>query len=234
MEPGLKSFALFLALASFTAVAQAAWVLNSKKDAMTDQVVKSARVTNEQGHSLTLYRQESGPVWATFALSDRSAEVLSSDKGPIYRIDKGEPEDLAELRRLQGQGITGPMYAWEPKWVNWLVWHGEGYPSEPHGTLARLMSGRIVVVRYFLMSGGYRESRFDVSGGKQVISRALSLDPKSASRPDEFGTAVANLTTVCASDLPKALACLDKLKQCQKSAAGDAKALKSCFASGAT
>lgn len=221
----LKKVAFALAASITATCCHAAWSVITKTDSMTDRKVKSATTTNTQGHSLTVYRRADGSAWATFALAERSVDQLSPKQAPLYRIDKDEPDDIDVVRRL-----LPDLYAWEPKWVNWQLWSGEG-AADMKTTVGRLMTGRTVVFRYHLFTGGYRETTFQLAGAGPSIALALGIPskvPARSERDTKYGTAVADLTNSCTQNLPTALKCIERVKACMATANKDADKLASC------
>jgi hypothetical protein len=147
------------------------WKVESRTDSMTDEVRKTATGTNAQGFGLAFYRDAEGQVLANFSLPPTDARQLDPRHFPMYRIDKGAPTDLERTRALEQLGLT--LAKWEPKWINFVVWHGEGAPN---GEIVEFMRGQRVVFRYWLGGGGYSETAFDLSGAGPVIAEALGVD----------------------------------------------------------
>jgi hypothetical protein len=108
-----------------------AWEYSEQVDQMTDEVGRSAFVTNSEGHKFSLYRIEpAGKVWANFRLSDDSFDQIDNEKLGLFRIDNHEPNSLVESKRLSDlmERLGGPSdraFEWTPKWVNFLIWHGK-------------------------------------------------------------------------------------------------------------
>jgi len=161
-----------LAVFAFAAFASG-WVVETKKDSMTDQERKSATIRNAKGFKLSFYRTADGGAWMLFALPEDNTDVLGSPL-PMYRIDKLKPQEIESSKRTS-QLIGSPMVQSEPKWVNVRVWHGKGEPLT--GTLRNFMEGGEVIFRYWLFTGGYKETTFDIRGGKHAIAEALGVDP---------------------------------------------------------
>ncbi len=147
------------------------WKLRVTTDAMTDQERRMAAATNADGHRLSVYRIKSGEVWMNFSVSDRSLDLISPDKLISYRIDKREPTHLQEHTRMARLGIV--TYEWEPKWVNFLLWHGK--ENEGRGEIQHLMDGSSMLVRYYLSTGGYKDAIFSLDGAGPVIADALGI-----------------------------------------------------------
>jgi hypothetical protein len=223
----MKNSIAALLLVAVVQASQAAWLVKTERDSMTDQIRKSVVVTNATGHSLTLYRRDDGSVWASFRLPRASADVLSNERAPIYRVDKSEAVDLDGLRSLQARGIV-QGYAWEPKWINWLVWSGQGAPPLESG-MQQIMSGKSVVVRYYLFTGGSKETVFAVAGGRQPITQGLDLAANAQSTStDPRAKAVADLVHACAEKL--SLKCVEAVKRCADDKVKDAEQVRACAA----
>lgn len=174
----VKSFLLAAAALVIFGTAEAKWEFHEEIDAMTDENKKSAVVLNDSGHKLSIYRiPETGQVWANFQISSQSTDQLDPELPPKLRIDKNEPIDLANtrttdefLRRYE----VGAAFDWKPKWVNFLIWHGQ-YEEGLSKILIQLMTGENAVVRYYLFTGGYKDTRFSLANAATSISQALMI-----------------------------------------------------------
>ena len=211
----------------FAAPCYAQWHVETRTDSMTDKLVKSAVLVNSEGHTLTIYRSEDKSIWAVFRLSSASLDVLASTP-PIYRIDKLPPNDLGEAKRSK----IFHMFEQEPKWVQWLIFHGDG-PANT-GTLRELMDGHTLIVRYFLFTGGNKETTFNITGAKDAISRATGIpseaDPNAATRDKRFHEVFAELSNKCQSLKGKAsVDCALRLGKCAEKANGDPEAMRACM-----
>lgn len=151
--------------------AAAGWAVETERDSMTDQVRKSATIRNASGFKLSFYRVADASVWMLFALPTDSADVLGSPL-PMYRIDKLKPNNMEESKE-QSRLLKKPMFQAEPRWVNERVWHGQGEPTT--GILRDFMEGQSVTFRYWLFTGGYKETTFDIRGGKSALADALGV-----------------------------------------------------------
>lgn len=166
-----KFFVILLGLlCQSTAIAE--WGVKEKVDSMTDETRKSAYVVNEQGHSFSIYRiANNGAVWANFSISENSFDQIDFKTPPTFRVDKYTPADLGDAKKVQAMGIQA--YEWEPKWVNFLVWHGKGESIGKN--LIPIMSGNSMVFRYYLSTGGYKETTFSLEGANRAISTAIGI-----------------------------------------------------------
>ena len=209
----------------------AEWRVDTRLDAMTDEVKKSAVVTNEAGHSFSIYRiSENGPVWGNFSLSERSMDQVGHKIPPVYRIDKNPPHDLANNVTLHN--LIGSAYEWQPKWVNFLIWEG----NEDEGianSLLQLMDGQSVLFRYHLSTGGYKDTVFSLNNAKQAIVAAIGIDPDpdmdKQARIREFKQAVINETRKCSPGSPNFRACFSKVSECRKQSDNDLITFDSCM-----
>lgn len=220
---------LFLLLAAATnAWSQSTWQVVTETDSMTDKVRKSATVVNAVGHKLSVYRGPNNAAWVLFALSDSSLDIMSGQRAPMYRIDKREPDDLESSRQLSARNLGVRIYAWEPKWVNFVIWHGK----EDEGRSAKLkalMSGQSVVFRYTLATGGSKETTFSLDGAGPAIAEALGIslttDPENDASQQAIRVEVGNAVKRCQG----ARTCSDRVMACYRSANSDLKAFQDCM-----
>jgi len=223
-------FGLFLLMQ--IATAHASWNVETKTDSMTDEIKKTAKIVNAEGHSLSVYRLPSGAVWANFSLSNQSLDQLSPQKPPAFRVDKNEPHDIADEKRLQEMGVGVQAFAWEPKWVNFLIWHGKESEGRSK-TLDQLMQGKSVVFRYHLFTGGYKETTFSLDGAGPAIASALGIsveaDKATAERADEFKRAYLAASKTCQKDMSTFRACFEKVNSCRKQSNNDLATFQQCM-----
>ncbi len=171
---------LFIFIAPLQTSYAAGWVVKTEVDSMTDKRLHEAQVINASGHSLHVYRLGDGSTWITFRLSERSLDVLG-DKPPMMRVDKREPfnfqliRDALRINRESGTRIK-VAYQAEPKWISASVYNGKDLPDR--GPIFDLMNGNNVVVRYYLFTGGYKETNFPLDGAKTAITKSLSSTPQ--------------------------------------------------------
>lgn len=214
------------------ATASASWKVETKKDAMTDETKKSAVVVNKQGHSLSIYQHSNGAVWANFSLSNGSFDQLSPQKPPVFRVGKNEPHDMADDKQVQEMGVGLHTYEWEPKWVNFRIWHGKESEGRSKA-LDQFMHGDTVVFRYYLFTGGHKETTFSLVGAGSAIASALGIsvdvDKATAERQEEFNRADSAASTACQQDVNTYLVCFEKVGWCRKQAKKDVAAFQHCL-----
>lgn len=154
--------------------ANADWIVASTSDKMTDQVVRYAVSIDNAGNGFSIYRQKNGSVWGMLALSPKSADLLSQETQPMYRVDKNKAVDLSEIKQLQEISPSIKSYSWGPKRVIFLLWHGQD--EQGLGTrISELMQGQTLLVRYNTSTGETRETNFPMKNAQQAISSILGL-----------------------------------------------------------
>lgn len=180
----LLCFQILFAIAAllFLTPVTAKWEVETRTDSMTDDEITTASVQNESGHTLSVYIRDTiafgetkSAVWAAFRLSKTSADLIGSENLPVYRVDKKDPHDLQNNKTIT-ETSDGAMttYLWEPKWVQWQIYHGQNEVVSD-GSLYELMSGGSVVFRYYLPTGGYKETSFTLEGSRDAIQRATRV-----------------------------------------------------------
>jgi hypothetical protein len=228
----MKKLLVFMLCFCAPSIALADWKVEKRVDPMTDEVKKTAVVKNELGHTFSIYRlSEGGPVWGNFALSEGMFDQVDWKKPPLYRIDKNEPEDLSRMKKMQDMGLGIHAYEWEPKWVNFLIWHGK----EDEGiakSLVQLMEGKTVVFRYYLSTGGYKDTSFSLKGAAPAIAEAIGIsqriDHSAQQKTEEFKNVYLAESKRCRQDMNSFKACFSKVNECRKQAEQDIEKFKSC------
>jgi hypothetical protein len=95
--------------------------------------------------------------------------------------------------------------------------------------MQQIMSGKSVVVRYYLFTGGSKETVFAVAGGRQPITQGLDLAANAQSTStDPRAKAVADLVHACAEKL--SLKCVEAVKRCADDKVKDAEQVRACAA----
>lgn len=227
-----KLFFVIMYLCIFNAEASG-WVIKSRTDAMTDKVRKTAIVSNADGHTFSIYRiSDNGAVWGNFALSEKSFDQVDWSRPPIYRIDKNEPHDMTSLKET-GEITAGKiiLYEWKPKWVNFQIWHGKKSDGIATG-LRNLLTGKEIVFRYYLFSGGYKDTSFSLKGAGPIISKTIDVsekeDPSEKSKV-RFRSVTSEALNNCTNNPIDFKACFDKVTTCSKKANIDVDLFNDCI-----
>jgi hypothetical protein len=228
----MRTLLLALLLAATPVFGQGVWRLTAETDAMTDKVKRSASTVNSQGHELSVYRGPNNAAWVLFSLGKSSFDTLSPKQGPMYRVDKLQPHDLDTDRRMTGRGLGLDLYRWEPRWINFSIWHGK----EAEGRsvkLKELMSGQTAVFRYYLGTGGYKETSFSLEGAGPVIAEALGIsleaDPATEAAAEAYRAELLAATRKCQQDMRTFRQCFESVTACEKKSQKELKVLQECL-----
>lgn len=215
-----------------TSALHASWEVEIKTDSMTDEEKKTAKVINEEGHSIAVYRLPNGTVWVNFSLSSRSLNQLSPQKPPVFRIDKNKPHDIANEKQTQEMRLGIEAFAWEPKWINFLIWHGKESEGRSHN-LRQLMQGETIVFRYHLFTGGYKETSFSLEGAGPAIADALGIsidtDKATTERIDGLNSAYLAASKICQENRRTFRTCFEKLNSCRKQSNNELASFQLCM-----
>jgi hypothetical protein len=227
----MRVLAIFIPLLCAATNSHAAWQVTTTKDAMTDETKKSAVVLNDEGHSLSIYRLANGAVFANFSLASKSFDQLAPEKPPMFRVDKNEPHDLMAQKRLQELVGVQPLSS-EPKWINFPIWHGKEAEGRS-AVLNELMQGTSVVFRYYIFTGGYKETTFSLTGAGPAIADALGIplaaDPSAEANAKAFRAAGMAALKACRQDMNTFRSCAERVASCRDQAGHDAEKLGKCL-----
>lgn len=211
------------------------WTVTSHVDSMTDREMRSAVGLNAAGFQLKVYQVESGRVYGTFVLPETFIGVLDSQKLPMYRVDKLEPRQIQSSRALDDLlGFTGSDS--EPKWIHFVLWHGQG-TQVLSGVLRDLMDGKEVVFRYYLFTGGYAETAFDLSGAKEAIAEAIGVEAEADSAliaadkayKEALGSGSDKCLSLLAVSRKRLLKCMERHTECVGRTPRTAETYNDCF-----
>lgn len=230
-------FTLIMNLLVFLNV-RAEWKVVTTTDAITDKVMKTALIKNEIGHTFSIYRiKPGGEVWGNFAISEDIFDQIDPQKPPIYRIDNYEPLDLNLFKKMQDSqkaiGMDGmQLYSWSPKWVNFAFWQGnedEGI----NGKIVELMEGEKILFRYYLFTGGFKDTTFELKGAAEAISEATGIPAKidhaEQKKIIEFNEAVYAENKKCSKNTAKSKQCSARVGTCKDQSNKNIEKFKSCL-----
>jgi len=177
-----------LALLVAPLVASAQWRVEARKDAMTDEVRKAASATNPSGYRISVYRGPGGSAWMLFDVSAIVGETISARRAPMLRVDQNPPHDQEGARQVAERSRIVDSYRWEPGFVNFVIWHGrEAQGRSP--LLSQLLSGQQLVVRYWVGTGGFKDTAFSLAGAGPAIAEALGIPLAAAPGVQELADA---------------------------------------------
>jgi len=229
----MRNFLVLIIWLSVHSVALADWKVDEHIDAMTDEVKKTAIVKNELGHTFSIYRiSKGGAVWGNFALSDKIFDQVDWEKPPIYRVDKNEPKNLARMKRMQEMDLGIQAYEWEPKWVNFLIWHGKEDEGVANN-LVQIMEGQKIVFRYYLSTGGYKDTSFSLKRAASSISSAIeissTIDHSAQQKNEAFKQTFLAESKKCQQNMRTFKSCFSQVNDCRKLSNNDINKFKACL-----
>jgi hypothetical protein len=150
------------------AAAVGEWKVKTEIDALTDQTRQVATVTNADGFTFSIYRTGRG-VWANFSLPHSDPESLDPTKLIQFRIDKYPAQGLESWVDVK-RDLGLQLFDVQPKWINFALPPSGGGESEV--TRHRLQKGSTLLVRFYLFTGGSRDTTFPLKGARQAIAVA--------------------------------------------------------------
>lgn len=218
----LTAFIFFITVSG----AEAQWQVVTEFDAMTDEEKKSALVVNESGHSFSVYRLGE-QVWANFRLSPEDSDILNHDRLPMLRVDQNEPQDLNRFISLQKLVSVSAFYEIEPKWINFKLLAGVIAPP-PANVLRQIMDGNTLIVRYYLFTGGYKDTRFQLAGSEGPIILVTGLPHERISEKDAQSRQIREFVDYMLKEC-KNSGCRAKVTECATAHREDLEAFNDCI-----
>jgi hypothetical protein len=143
------------------------WIVTESKDVITDEVRRTAIVTNTDGFTFSVYTMGPKSIWANFSIPSSDSAILDGKKLIVYRVDDYPPKTLDTDRFAENEMHLHLLDA-QPKWVNWAVGN-RGSPGLQE-TLRQLQGGQRLIVRFYLFTGGSRDTEFTLRGAREALA----------------------------------------------------------------
>jgi len=147
-----------------------AWFIDARADPISNQIRKEAKIINEAGYALTVFRHFNGTVWAEMALPEWRSKTLHHRRLPNFIVDDGDPHDL---NRLKEAGSS--HYRIEKTRFRIQIHESPGQPKR--GLLREIMVGYDLAVSYFDGMGRTHWTSFSLIGSDDAIALALGVPP---------------------------------------------------------
>ena len=174
----IKVLVILTVLAAYTS-AYAGWEVTNSTDPITDDAKKIAIVKNQAGHSFSIYRlPPEDLVWGTFSLSDSTVDQIDSERPPIYWVDNKTPYNLSTSKDLD-EKYDLSLYQREPKWVNFVVWHGK-VDEGVSGDIVDIVKGHEIFFNYYTVSGDDKDTSFTLKGSAAAVSEIVGINMEKA------------------------------------------------------
>lgn len=219
-----------LALVSVLAATQpaaAVWKLESKKDAMTDRVEKTAIVRTAEGHELRVYADRRGEFFAELRIPESSPEAALP--ALIVRVDDHDPV-LLPAETFYPRRVIVRLDDPDEK--------AQGLEPDREllaGVGRQMMDGSRVVVRIVAKDETEHDAAFSLSGARAAIAGALSVPTTLTEEQQATALARAMARTMgklalkaCEFDADRPLCELNHAG-CKDNHRGDSHALLQCF-----
>ncbi len=142
------------------------WVVTEYRDSVTDEVGHGAVVTNEDGFTFSVYTL-GADIWGSFTIPPSDAAQLDGEKLIVYRVDD-YPPTTQEFNRFREQETHKHLIDAQPKWVNWYI--GPRGSLFVQKMLRQLQGGQRLIVRFYLFTGGWRDTEFALVGAREALA----------------------------------------------------------------
>ena len=174
----IKVLVILTALMAHTS-AYADWEVTTSSGSIVDKAKKVAIIKNQAGHSFLIYRiPPEDLVWGTLLLSDSTFDQIDSERPPIYWVDNKTPYNLSTSKKLDERyGLS--LYRREPKWVNFVIWHGK-VDEGVSGDIVDMVRGHEIFFKYYTVSGGDKDTSFTLKGSAAAISELVGINMETA------------------------------------------------------
>jgi hypothetical protein len=201
--------ALFIATSSIPVFA---WeVLEGWRDPIGGRTYTAASTTNDEGMSITIFRDVDERVLAVYSIPVSSFDrlpiegrVLSIRPGNLDVVDiTAAFEDVGPVRRARSDGRN----------IRNSMWHGQD-PSPTFGTLRNILDSDILYARFHTDSGGMIETTWSLDGAPQVISTAIGINATAAPEAVEWSTLQAELLISSTRRCDQNVSCMRQMTDC--------------------
>lgn len=164
---------LFITLLLITvpAVAGAEWSVASHNTA-DGAVTRTARISNQDGYSLEIYRDANNVIRAHFSMN--AYNRLNTETCPTYQVDK---------RPAQNRSINDAPCLSQAQWAEYIL----GYITDDQvisTAMHNILNGNTIAYRFILQNSGYAETSFSLSGSKRVLMEVLGKNLVVATEKD--------------------------------------------------
>jgi hypothetical protein len=174
---------------------------------------RAATVTNAEGHTLHLYRNPIGRVYALFTLPSDAPDLVSEGVVATLTPDGFEPKQV-EARGERGRVVEYAVSTGRA--LRDRLWHGEGQ-APAFGTFHDLLEAPGLTVTFTLSDGGQIETGWSMDTAAKPIAQALGISIRDVPAGAEWEDAAAQalLAAMTACQYPKLdVLCVQKVSVC--------------------
>ena len=150
----------------FPVLTNAAWETVTYTNIDTNLQTMVARIENEDGYSLEIYRDANDAVRSRINMNSNNR--LKEKNCPTYQVDHHDS---------QNRSINDAPCISNRKWAEFVL--GYIIDGQVDSTkLHNLMNGNQITYRFILENSGYATTSFSLRGSKQTLMDALGSDLK--------------------------------------------------------
>lgn len=154
---------IILVSATFPAAAQ--WAVVTETLEGTQSAATLARIRNDAGYTLGLYRDGGGAIRARFTLPDGLTQ-FEEGHCPTLQVDRWAPDN---------RSVNDAACVAGGQWAEYIVGFVRNGAVQS-ARLLQIMNGNAATLRFRLAGGDYRETAFSLSGSKRSLSTAIGAD----------------------------------------------------------
>ncbi|MEI8717351.1 hypothetical protein [Mesorhizobium sp. ISC11] len=211
------------------------WAVAEFRDPANAELLSAATVTNAQGYSIWIFRNNDSKVRWILSLPRNSLDrIRTLGRVAAYRIDDNDAIDVeVEAEKQSVTGLEQPTIL-GGRSIREILWHGQD-PSPTRGVLRNMLDGQVLAIRFFFDTGNFADVTFDLGGAGSAIGPALKIetmaDPNVLANARDRDDAVLISANMCQSS-PNVSACLGVMTNCMGSNPNELKGdqMRSCMA----
>lgn len=155
--------------------ARVQWYVEVLTDPISKQPILEARVLTQDGYGFKLMRLNDNSIWGEFDLPRSSQAMLTSDQLPVYRVDRNDPIDLEELKKLE-TGSEPTLYRIAGRAIQFIIW-GDARQGFIPPMLRQMMLGENIYVTYYTILGEQLQAELTLRRANQAIAQFLKVKP---------------------------------------------------------
>lgn len=157
--------AVAVALLFLPLTAPAQWAVVNQRLEGTQSEAIIARVRNDAGQTLELYRDGVGAIRARFTLS-AGLTSLAQGQCPTLQVDRWAP---------MNRSANDAACLTTNRWAEYVIGHVVEQKVQSE-RLVQIMNGTALTFRFRLDGGDYRDAEFSLAGSKRSLSAAVGTN----------------------------------------------------------
>ena len=158
---------ILLVLLFSPSISMGQWHIISHENLGSEEKTNVAYTENKNGYSLEIYKDSVGSVRVRFTLNSK-LNLFSENICPTYQVD---------LTLIKNTSFNDAPCISKSNWSEFIL----GYITNKNITslsLDALLNGNVVIFRYVLDNGNYKETSFSLTGSKRAALNVIGKDIK--------------------------------------------------------